>query len=173
MNNKNIKLIMCVITIVIFLTGCQEKNINKEKDNSKVDSFQSIYIEKDNNCNKELRVYYTDSNNVKYYSMCLNEITIKFNDKDISLKDALESDLTIMDTILNKLTVTDTIMDGGTTIYKDFGYSQVAYSELGNTGFTIIKCNTKQGSFTENLPNNKDYYFGDLSLEYEEGYCSN
>ncbi|MDD2391817.1 MAG: hypothetical protein PHU94_02630 [Bacilli bacterium] len=61
----------------------------------------------------------------------------------ISLKEALENDTTIMDAIVNKLTLTDTIMDGGTTIYKDFGYSQVAYSELGNIGFTIIKCNAK------------------------------
>lgn len=173
MSNKNIKLIMCVLMIGIFLTGCQEKDIDKEKDNNKTDSFQSIYIEKNDNCNKELEVYYTDSSNVKYYSMCLNEITLKFNNKDISLKKALENDSTIMDTIVKKLTLIDTIMDGGTAIYKDFGYSEVAYSELGNTGFTIIKCNAKQGSVTENLPNNKDYYFGDLSLEYEEGYCSN
>lgn len=172
MSKKRINLIMCILMMGIFLTGCQQKNTDKERENNKKDSFQSIYIEKIDNCNKELELYYTDSSNVKYYSMCINEIILKFSDKEISLKKALANDPTILDTVVRKLTLTDTIMDGGTTIYKDFGYSEVVYSELGNTGFTIIKCNAKQGSVTENLPNNKDYYFGDLNLEYENGYCS-
>lgn len=168
---KKKKLIVCILMIIIFLTGCQEKNTDKEN-NNKTSLFQSIYIKKNDNCNNEIELYYTDYNNVKYYSMCINEITLKFDDKEISLKEALESNPIIMDEIVNKLTITDAIMDGGTTIYKDFGYSQVAYSELGNTGFAIIKCNAIQGSVFESLPNNKDYYFGDLSLEYKEGYCS-
>jgi hypothetical protein len=174
MSNKNTKLIMLIIMIVIFLTGCQEKNISKEKDAK--DSLQSIYIKKDPNCNKELDLYYTDSNNIKYYSMCLTEIILKFNNKEIDLKEKLENDPTIMDEITNKLTITGVAMDGDTTIYKDFGYSQVAYSDLGNTGFTIIKCNAMNSIFDEGqatIQYNKDYYFGDLTLEYEEGYCSN
>ncbi|MGI6325054.1 MAG: helix-turn-helix transcriptional regulator [Bacilli bacterium] len=93
--------------------------------------------------------------------------------KEIDLKEALANDSTIMEEIINKLTIVGVAMDGGTTVYRDFGYSQVAYSELGNTGFTIIRCNRIQ-DYDERLqiyPYNKDYYFGDSTLEFEEGYC--
>jgi hypothetical protein len=159
--------------IGVFLTGCQEKNIDKVKNNDKKDSFQSIYIKKDNDCDKRLELYYTDSNNVKYYSMCLTEMILKFNEKEMNLKEALKNDTAIMDEIVDKLTITGVAMDGGTTIYKDFGYSKVAYSELGNTGFTIIKCNAMHSEGQSTVQYNKDYYFGDLTLKYEEGYCSN
>ncbi|MDD2518819.1 MAG: hypothetical protein PHG18_02910 [Bacilli bacterium] len=179
MINKNIKLIICIMITGFLLTGCQEKNTDKEKDYDKKDSLQSLFIDRDYDCNKAFeesyyaKLYHTDSNNVKYYSVCLNEITLKFNSNEITLKKALEDNPNIMDEIINKLTQTDLLYDGGTAIYKELGYSNFAYSNMGNTGFTVIKCNAMQGSVTENLPNNKDYYFGDLDLEYEEGYCSN
>ncbi len=167
MNNKNIKLVIIILTILVLLTSCQEK--------SDADSFNSIYIKKDPDCNKEAELYYTDSNNIKYYSVCLNEMTLKFDNKEISLKEALENDSAIMNQIINKLTKVDVAMDGGTTIYKDFGYSNVVYSEFGNTGFTIIKCNAMQDSNLDQSSKNfnQDYYLGDLTLEYEENYCKN
>ena len=166
---KNINLIEFFLLVMVLLSGCSSSN------NHKKDTFQSIYIKKDENCNKEVKLYYTDSKDVNYYTMCLSEIILKFENKEMELKEALNTDSTIMNDIINKLTQTDLLYDGGTSIYKDFGFSNVAYSDFGNTGFTIIKCNAMYNETNTNqmiTKHNKDYYFGDLSLEYEEGYCS-
>lgn len=81
-----------------------------------------------------------------------------------------------MNKVLDKLTIKDVAYDGGTTIYKDFAYSNIDYSDISNTGLTIIKCNAMYNELNEGkltTQYNKDYYIGDLSLEYEDGYCSN
>ena len=83
MNKKNIFILMSLL----LLSGCQSKNTYKE------DTFQSVYIKKDENCNKEVKLYYTDSKDVNYYTMCLTEIILKFENKELELKEALKNDL--------------------------------------------------------------------------------
>lgn len=158
MNRK----IIIILLIALSLTGCQSKNEIKE------DKFKTIFIEKKENCDNERSLYYTD-NNVNYYTVCLNKITLKYDNSEIELKDAIKKDTKILDEIKKRLTITDVIYDGGTTIYKDFGYSEVVYSEMGNVGFTMISCNAMNSKYANGY--NKDYYFGG-SIEYD-GYCSN
>lgn len=153
------KYIYFLFVLAILFTGCSidsKKSLNSN-------SIESIYIEKDFECNKEVKLYHTDSNGINYYTVCLNEITLKYSDREISLKNILDSNVNIMYEITNKLTQTAVLYDGGTSIYKDFGYSEVVFDDLGNTGFTVIKCHTLEG--------NNDYYLGDLSLEYMEDFC--
>lgn len=166
MNYRNIRIVIYALISLLLLVGCNKKNNNQES------ILESIFIEKNFECNKELELYYTDSNDVKYYTMCLNKIILKFNNKEIELKEELKNNKEIMNEIINKLTQTDLLYDGGTSIYKDFGYSNVAYSSFGNTSFTIIKCNAKYNEGNV-ITYNKDYYFGDSILDYENDYCSN
>ena len=160
------KKIFIFVLLILFVSGC-----NKNYDNTNEDTLNSILLKKDFDCKDELSLYYTDANERKYYTVCLTEIILKYNNKEIVLKDELEKNPQVMDIILNNLTQIDIANDGGTTVYRDFGYSG-----FSDTAFTIIKCNamksiTEDGNFKDEITYNKDFYFGDVNLEYKEGYC--
>lgn len=160
---KSIKLIICILLIIFFITGCNKKKRDINSSKEKKDTLQSISIEKDIDCKDELNLYYTDLENNKYYTVCLSKIILKYDDKEVELKEALDKDLRIIGEVLNKLKTADVIYDGGTTIYKD----------NENIDFIVIKCNSMytdlEGEMT--VKYNKDYYFGDKNLEYKDEYC--
>ena len=166
------KVVLYIVLPLLFLTGCQE-NIDK---NNKVSSeLQSIVVEKNDNCNNDLELYYKDSNNINYYTMCLSKITLVYNDKEIELKEAIKQDSNVFDDIISKLKLKDVLYDGGTKIYKNYLSSD--FIKSSDDGFSLIKCNAMNSEYLEdgtmNINYNNDYYFGDYNFEFEEGYCSN
>ena len=160
---KKAKLIIYVLIAIFLMTGCNNKKENIDDNQDKKDTLQTISIERKLNCKDELTLYYTDSSNNKYYTMCLNRIILKYNEKEIELKDALGENLEIMDEVINKLTIKDVIYDGGTKLYED----------NENIGFKVIKCNSMYTDLESEMvvKYNNDYYFGDENLEYKDGYC--
>lgn len=106
---------------------------------------------------------YTDSQNSKYYSYCLDSIKIVGSSINSSITDALKNGMTITD-ILKYMEISSVLKDGGTKIYRDAGTN--GYT---NNGLTIIACN----KIISNEKINKDYYIGPKNMKYQNNYCIN
>lgn len=165
-----IKIIIYILVSLLCVTGCQD-NVIKNDDSNEI---ESISIEKKDNCDNDLELYYKDSMGIKYYVACLSKIKFIYSDKEVELKDVIKQDSKILDEVINKLKLSDVLYDGGTKIYKNSSYSNFVNS---NNGFTVIKCNAMHNETLEDgtmiVDYNNDYYFGDSSLEFKDGYCIN
>ena len=89
------------------------------------------------NCKNEYDTYY-DKEDVSIYTICIDNILLKDNNKLYQLKDVLSVDLNVMDLLISKLDF-NTSFDDGSSVYK-------------NNNLTILKCNTSNG--------NNDVYIG-------------
>lgn len=167
---RMIKIIICILVSLLCVTGCQN-NVSKNNDSNEI---ESIFIEKKDNCDNDLELYYKDSMGIKYYGVCLSKIKLIYSDKEVELKDVIKQDSKILDEVINKLKLSDVLYDGGTKIYKTPSYSNFVNS---NNGFTVIKCNAMHNETLEDgtmiVNSNNDYYFGNSSLEFKDGYCIN
>lgn len=151
------KKIILVITIILLLTGCNERTLSKEELIEETSNkYYTLELTETKNCKDEIKNYHQQDNRNIYF-VCLDEITLKRkNIKDMTLKYHFQNvNQTFNDSIKQLVSDIDDIeylKDGGTKIYKHKEY-------------TIILCNTIDG--------NKDIYIGNNNMEYKETYCIN
>jgi hypothetical protein len=119
----------------------------------------TIKIKEKAGCSGERELYYTDKSNRKYYLSCLDSIVLNFNDKQISLKEALESNKVSVGGIISHLASEGGYWDGGSTTYRDDGTTG-----FSDNGFSILKCNTVDG--------NRDYYIGNKDMTKGTDFCN-
>lgn len=149
------KKIILVITIILLLTGCNERTLpRKEKIEESSNKNYTLEITRTPNCKDEIKEYHHQDNRTIYF-VCIDEIILKRKTaKDMTLKYHLQNvNQTFSDSIKQLVSDIDDIeylKDGGTKIYKHKEY-------------TIILCNTIEG--------NKDIYIGNANMEYKENYC--
>ena len=151
------KKIILVITIILLLTGCNERTLPKEEEIDETSNKNyTLEITKTPSCKDQIKEYHQQDNRTIYF-VCIDEITLKRkNAKDMTLKYHLQKvNQTFDDSIKQLVSDIDDIeylKDGGTKIYKHKDY-------------TIILCNKIDG--------NKDIYIGNPNMEYKENYCIN
>lgn len=164
--DANKKASMVLTGIIIFLLGLifgvliRGVMSNKNTDNKKEEKENVISIY---DIDPIIKDYVTlKDRNVYLYNT--NEVMIKSDDKDITLKEYINkyTDLDKMiDSIKDSLNVVNTLQDGGTTIYETKDDNK-----LFNKKLTIIKCSTSEG--------NKDMYVGEYvsTLKaFQNGAC--
>lgn len=137
MKSKIRKIILGSI-LIIGLIGCQDKITN-------------ISLKVNDNCNNKPQLL-IEQNKRKIYTYCLNNTTIKINDKEENLKEFIKHDNKAIDKIIDTLTLESTFSDGGTNIYK------------GNN-LTVVKCHTLDG--------NRDIYIGNENMKFKSNFCDN
>ncbi len=107
---------------------------------------EPIFLEKD-----PIIKEYLDLEKQKIYLYNINEVKMKFENKEISLADFFKENKNDVEKTFAALTpyleVTKVLKDGGTTIYTTKQNNNLFLQDL-----TIIKCQTEDG--------NKDIYFG-------------
>lgn len=135
---SNIKKIALMSVLLLGLTGCRD-NISNISSNANED------------CNNKAQLL-VEQNDRKIYTYCLNNATIKINDKEENLKNFIETDSKAIDKIINTLKLKDSFSDGGTKLYK-------------GKNLTLVKCNTLDG--------NRDIYIGDQNMEFKQNFCDN
>lgn len=135
---NNVKRIILGGILLIGLTGCQE-NITEVSSNT------------NNECNHKAQLL-VEQKDRKIYTYCLNDVTIKINDKEENLKNFIETDDKAIDKIIDTLEFQDAFSDGGTKIYR-------------GDNLTLVKCNKLDG--------NRDIYIGDQNMEFKENFCDN
>lgn len=137
MKNKIYKCILGGI-LLIGLTGCQGK-------------ITDVSSKTNNECNHKAQLLLEqDDRNI--YTYCLNDVTIKINDKDQNLKKFIETDNNAIDKIIDTLELQGNFSDGGTKVYK-------------GENLTLVKCHTLDG--------NRDVYIGDQNMEFKQNFCDN
>ena len=135
---NNVKRIILGGILLIGLSGCQNE-------------ITSISSNTNNTCNHKASLL-IEKDNRKIYTYCLNDTTIKLNNKEENLKTFIEENDDAIDRIIDTLELKDIVYDGGTKIYK-------------GDDITLIKCNTLDG--------NEDVYIGDQNMEFKENFCDN
>ena len=135
---KSIKKIILATVLLLELTGCRD-NISNISSNTNKD------------CNNKAQLL-VEQKDRKIYTYCLNNATIKINDKEEKLQNFIETDEKAIDKIINTLKLEGTYSDGGTKLYK-------------GKNLTLVKCNTLDG--------NRDIYIGDQNMEFKQNFCDN
>ena len=135
---NNVKRIILGGILLIGLTGCQGKIID-------------ISSNTNNECNRKAQLL-VEQKNRKIYTYCLNDVTIKINDKEDNLKNFIETDDKAIDKIIDTLRLKDSYSDGGTKLY------------IGEK-LTLIQCHTIAG--------NRDIYIGNQNMKFKENFCDN
>ena len=135
---KTILTILVCVLMVLALTGCQN-NIAEVSSNT------------NNECNHKAQLL-VEQKDRKIYTYCLNDVTIKINDKEENLKNFIETDNKAIDKIIDTLEFEDAFSDGGTKTYR-------------GENLTLVKCNTLDG--------NSDIYIGDQNMEFKQNFCDN
>lgn len=160
MKKKFIKVILLIAVLLLILFGIfffnEEKQLSKEPDEELKETENIVKVEgvTNSNCdsNKE---FYLEKNGIRYYLVCLNTVKVNINKNEYTLKEALENKYINMDLLISKMSNGEAIPTISSTLYKS--------KEDDIKNLSIIHCNTQKG--------NIDYYIGDNSLEYKEGYC--
>ena len=137
MKNKINKCILGGI-LLIGLTGCQGK-------------VTDVSSKTNNECNHKAQLL-LEQDDRKIYTYCLNDVTIKINDKEENLKKFIETDNKAIDKIIDTLELEGNFSDGGTKVYK-------------GENLTLVKCHTLDG--------NRDVYIGDQNMEFKQNFCDN
>ena len=140
MKKKIQKIILCGV-LIICLTGCQVKDTK----------ITDINLTKNDNCDYKPKLL-VEQYDRKIYTYCLDDITIKINDKEENLKNFIERDDKAIDKIIDTLRLKDSYSDGGTKLY------------IGEK-LTLIQCHTIAG--------NRDIYIGNQNMKFKENFCDN
>ena len=135
---KRLKKVIFLGVLVIYLTGCGN-------------NISNIISNTNKECNNKAELL-VEQKDRKIYTYCLNDATIKINDKEENLKNFIESDDNAIEEIIDTLKLKDSFSDGGTKLYK-------------GENLTLVKCNTLDG--------NRDIYIGDQNMEFKQNFCDN
>ena len=135
---NNVKRIILGGFLLIGLTGCQGKITDVSSNtNSECNHKAQLLVEQDDR---------------KIYTYCLNDVTIKINDKEENLKNFIETDDKAIDKIIDTLELEGAFSDGGTKTYR-------------GENLTLVKCYTLDG--------NRDIYIGDQNMKFKQNFCDN
>ena len=147
------KKLLFIVICLLMITGCSEQEL---EENKTPDDTLILELHKTTGCKNQVKEYYQKTGQErKVYFVCLDEIYIKTeNSKKTTLEYRFDNvnqsfDASI-DQLINQMEMVDVYKDGGTKMYQ------------GNN-YRMLVCNTIDG--------NKDVYFGDMNLEYENDYC--
>lgn len=107
-------------------------------------------------CDGTTKLYYADMN-IKVYTYCLDDITVKENNKSKTLIQYLEKDKSILDDIDSKLGYGGFLADGTTLGFQsmDDGFA--------NPSLKMYRCNK---------PNIDDVYIGTEKMAFQNDYCT-
>lgn len=147
------KKILFIIVCLLVITGCDKQELNENKIS---DDTLTLKLIKTKGCkNQAVEYYQKTGQDRKVYFVCLDEIYInRDNTEQMTLEyhfdNVNQSFDASIEQLINQMELVGTYYDGGSKMYKKDNYR-------------ILVCNT--------LSENKDVYFGDDTLEYEEGYC--
>lgn len=130
--------IILVGICLIGLTGCQNK-------------ITDVSSNMDDNCNHKAQLL-VEQKDKKIYTYCLDDVTIKINDKEENLKDFIKKEDKAIDKIIDTLELKDSYLDGGTKLYK-------------GESLTLVKCNTLDG--------NRDIFIGNQNMKFKQNFCDN
>lgn len=147
------KKLLLIGICLLLITGCSEQELNENKT---PDDTLILELVEALGCKNQVTEYYQKTGqDRKVYFVCLDEIYIKTeNSKQVTLEYRFDNvnqsfDASI-EQLINQMELIGTFYDGGSKMYKKDNYR-------------MLVCNT--------LDENKDVYFGDETLEYEENYC--
>lgn len=139
---KKVKRSILLIMVLTLISGCKNKEENLIIDDNVVSVIES------NNCRKS---YYTTIDGKDVYLKCIDEVNMKKDGKEISLKEYLEdNDLSKFTNELEKQVNPEVYKDGGTKIYT-------------KNNITIIMCKT----MVDEKNYFEDIYIGNNKLTYE------
>ena len=88
------KKVILIIILILFITGCGNKNNNITIDN------YNLSISNKENCTEEVKVYYEDES-YTIYTVCLEEINLNKDNKTISFNNYLTNN--DIDDIIDKI----------------------------------------------------------------------
>ena len=131
-----IKRIVLGSVLLVGLTGCQ-------------DEIKDISSNMSDECNYKAKLI-MEQKDSKIYTYCLNDVTIKINEKEEKLIDFIKIDDQAIDKIINTLSLEGSYSDGGTKVYK-------------GENLTLVKCHTLSG--------NRDVYIGDQNMKFKQNFC--
>lgn len=137
MKNKLRKSIL-MFMFMIGLTGCHEE-------------ITDISLNVIDDCDYK-PILLVEQNDRKIYTYCLDDITIKLNDKEENLEKFIKNDIDAIDKIVGTLKLEGSFSDGGTKVYN-------------GENITLVKCHTLDG--------NRDIYIGDQNMKFKENFCDN
>ena len=147
------KKILIIVICLLIITGCSKQELEETK---APNDTLILELVKTLGCkNQVTKNYQKTGQERKVYFVCLDEIYVKTeNSKQVTLEYRFDNvnqsfDASI-DQLINQMEMVDVYKDGGTKMYQ------------GNN-YRMLVCNTIDG--------NKDVYFGDMNLEYENDYC--
>ncbi len=147
------KKMVMLLSLVFILTGCRQEA--KFETKIIIDDKYELFVNEEKNCTNTLKEYYKYGNQ-KLFLVCFNEIYLKSDKSEMTLKKYIKKSSNTLeasiDKIIKQLEPSGALLDGGSVEYK-------------NDSITIIKCNT--------LDNNNDIYIGDNTLEMTNEYCKN
>ncbi len=106
-------------------------------------------------CDNEPKLYYQEQDR-NIYLYCLNSIKVNEDNNVLELKNYLQTHPNEVEDIKNNMTEAAYFKDGGSILYQD-------ESILSKNGFSILNCNTLDGS--------KDVYIGPIGMDYERSFC--
>lgn len=147
------KKILFIVICLLMITGCSEQKLEETKTPN--DTLILELVKTPGCKNQVTKNYQKTDQERKVYFVCLDEIYVKTeNSKQVTLEYRFDNvnqsfDASI-EQLINQMELIGTFYDGGSKMYKKDNYR-------------MLVCNT--------LDENKDVYFGDETLEYEENYC--
>lgn len=138
------QILLRTIILVILSLICMFIYNQFKNDNKPI----KLIINDKNDCTGVLNLYYAGQDDINYYLYCLDGITVDYGDRKLELNKALEAKQINMDYIISN-------------IIKNTD-SNNEYTKYSNKKFSILSCN---------VDGNKDYYFGPIDMEYNDGFC--
>ena len=147
------KKILFIVICLLMITGCSEQKLEETKTPN--DTLILELVKTPGCKNQVTKNYQKTGQERKVYFVCLDEIYVKTeNSKQVTLEyrfDIVNQSFDAsIEQLINQMEMVDVYKDGGSKMYKKDNYR-------------MLVCNTIDG--------NKDVYFGDMNLEYENDYC--
>ena len=132
-----------IFKVLIFRLNLEARTVNESP---KI----NISYNFDKKCNESKLIYATED--IKIYSYCLNDLTIKENNKKVEYKDFFKNDK-----IIESLSFYGMDDDKTTEIYID-------ENKYSKDGFKIYRCNNSEDS--------KSLYFGSINSNKANDFCT-
>lgn len=151
---KIVSLILIALLFSFFIYLFKKEKPKQKEPESELEETSTMKIEgiRYGNCERS-KSFYLEQGEIRYYLSCLTEVKLTINKEEYTLKKALEDNLIKIDDLLEKMSMSES---DSFLLYK-------AEDEESISNLSILKCNTVKG--------NHDYYIGDSSMKYEEGFC--